>query len=117
LSPSWLGSRLPWFTVRIVTPHDFGVSRLLVVYAIVAGFMNWAFSGSVDEKRDPAVAGPVVTALSMISSSILAIAMVVAARVATLLGTAGGSRHPGALAKLYFPELHHWWCRPQSPYA
>jgi len=75
--------------VRIVTPHDFGVFAVaLVVYAIVAGFGELGLSAGISRREaDPAVAGPVVTALSMISSSILAIAMVVAAHpVATLLG-------------------------------
>ena len=75
--------------VRIVTPHDFGVFAVaLVVYAIVAGFGELGLSASIARRDvDPALAGPVVTALSMLSASILAIGMVVAARpIATLLG-------------------------------
>ncbi len=75
--------------VHIVSPHDFGVySVALVAYTIVSAIGELGLSTCISRRdMDPAIAGPVVTALSMISATTLALTMLLAAKsIATLLG-------------------------------
>jgi PST family polysaccharide transporter len=75
--------------IRIVSPRDFGVFAVaLVVYTIVSAFAELGLSACIARRdMDPAVAGPVVTALSMISYFTLAAGMALTAGpIATALG-------------------------------